>query len=144
MARRFELPVIFHVRRSQDIVLKHLRRARVSGGIAHAFNGSLQQAQAFVALGFALGFGGAMTFERALRIRALVRDLPREAHVLETDSPTSRQAGSIRVATTRPSWQALPRCLPSCGGCRSIRRSRRQPPMRCAYCRASQTFALVQ
>jgi TatD DNase family protein len=87
MARRFELPVILHVRRSQDIVLKHLRRARVSGGIAHAFNGSLQQAQAFVALGFALGFGGAMTFERALRIRALVRDLPREAHVLETDSP---------------------------------------------------------
>ncbi len=87
LARRFELPVILHVRRAQDAVLKHLRRQRVQGGIAHAFNGSLQQAQAFVALGFALGFGGAMTFERALRIRALVRELPHEAHVLETDSP---------------------------------------------------------
>jgi TatD DNase family protein len=87
MARRFELPVILHVRRSQDIVLKHLRRQRVCGGIAHAFNGSVQQAWAFLELGFALGFGGAMTFERALRIRALARDLPRDAHVLETDSP---------------------------------------------------------
>jgi len=86
------LPVILHVRRSADGLLKHLRRLRdagrpVAGGIAHAFNGSAQQAQTFVELGFKLGFGGAMTFERALQIRGLATELPPEALVLETDAP---------------------------------------------------------
>lgn len=87
IAREFGLPVIVHVRRSQDALLKQLRRIRVSGGIAHAFNGSLQQAEAFIGLGFALGFGGAMTFTRALQIRRLAAGLPDSALVLETDSP---------------------------------------------------------
>lgn len=86
------LPVILHVRRSADSLLKHLRRLRdagrpVAGGIAHAFNGSAQQAQAFLDLGFKLGFGGAMTFERALQIRRLAATLPPDAIVLETDAP---------------------------------------------------------
>ena len=76
LAARHQLPVILHVRRSADGLLKHLRRLRdqgrpVPGGIAHAFNGSEQQAQAFIELGFKLGFGGAMTFDRALQIRRL-------------------------------------------------------------------------
>ena len=87
LAREFDLPVILHVRRSADALLKHLRRLRVAGGIAHAFNGSLQQAQAFVELGFKLGFGGALTYERALQIRRLATELPAEALVLETDAP---------------------------------------------------------
>lgn len=87
LAREFELPVICHVRRSQDAVLKQLRRLRPVSGIAHAFNGSHQQAGAFVDLGFALGFGGAFTWTRALQIRRLVADLPAHAHVLETDAP---------------------------------------------------------
>lgn len=88
LARAYDLPVLLHVRRAQDTVLKHLRKAGLQrGGIAHAFNGSLQQAEAFLSLGFVLGFGGVMTFERAQRIRALVRDLPPTAHVLETDAP---------------------------------------------------------
>lgn len=87
VAREFGLPVILHVRRAQDPVLGHLRRLPPAGGIAHAFNGSAQQAAAFVGLGFALGFGGAMTFERALRIRRLAATLPIEACVLETDAP---------------------------------------------------------
>jgi TatD DNase family protein len=86
-AREFGLPVILHVRRAQDTVLKHLRRERPPGGIAHAFNGSVQQAQAFTALGFVLGFGGAMTFERALQIRRLAGTLPLSDCVLETDAP---------------------------------------------------------
>lgn len=86
------LPVILHVRRSADGLLKHLRRLRdagrpVAGGIAHAFNGSEQQAQAFLDLGFKLGFGGAMTFDRALQIRRLAASLPDDAIVLETDAP---------------------------------------------------------
>jgi TatD DNase family protein len=87
IARDFDLPVLLHVRRSQDIILKYLRRISVCGGIAHAFNGSHQQAQAFAALGFKLGLGGAMTFTRALQIRRLAVDMPLDTLVLETDAP---------------------------------------------------------
>jgi TatD DNase family protein len=87
LAREFALPVILHVRRSADSLLKHLRRIPVAGGIAHAFNGSEQQAMAFVELGFKLGFGGAMTYARALQIRRLAQMLPIDAIVLETDAP---------------------------------------------------------
>ncbi|WP_306393658.1 TatD family hydrolase [Telluria beijingensis] len=87
IARDFDLPVLTHVRRSQDQVLKHLRQIRPGGGIAHAFNGSFQQAQNFIDLGFHLGFGGNMTFTRALQIRRLAAELPLESIVLETDSP---------------------------------------------------------
>jgi TatD DNase family protein len=87
IARDFGLPVLTHVRRSQDQVLKHIRQIRPAGGIAHAFNGSFQQAQNFIDLGFHLGFGGAMTFTRALQIRRLAAELPLESIVLETDAP---------------------------------------------------------
>jgi TatD DNase family protein len=87
LAIEFDLPVILHVRRSQDVLLKYLRRHPVRGGLAHAFNGSLQQAEQFVAAGFALGFGGAMTYTRALQIRRLACALPLESIVLETDAP---------------------------------------------------------
>jgi TatD DNase family protein len=87
IAREFSLPVLMHVRRSQDVVLKHLRQVRPAGGIAHAFNGSDQQAANYIDLGFKLGFGGAMTFTRALQIRRLAAQLPIESIVLETDAP---------------------------------------------------------
>ncbi|WP_151637231.1 TatD family hydrolase [Noviherbaspirillum aerium] len=87
IARDFDLPVLLHVRRSQDMILKYLRRITVRGGIAHAFNGSFQQAEEFIRRGFKLGFGGAMTFTRALQIRRLAADLPEESLVLETDAP---------------------------------------------------------
>lgn len=87
IARDFDLPVLLHVRKSQDQILKYLRRIAVPGGIAHAFNGSFQQAQTFIDLGFRLGFGGAMTFTRALQIRRLATELPLDALVLETDAP---------------------------------------------------------
>ena len=87
IARDLELPVLLHVRRSVDHVLKCLRRIGVRGGIAHAFNGSRQQADEFVRLGFRLGFGGAMTYPGSTRIRRLAATLPIESIVLETDSP---------------------------------------------------------
>jgi TatD DNase family protein len=101
LAREFELPVILHVRRSADTLLKHLRTTRVRGGIAHAFNGSLQQATAFVESGFVLGFGGAMTFDRALQIRRLAASLPAQALVLETDSPDIPPQWLYRTAQER-------------------------------------------
>lgn len=87
IAEKFDLPVILHVRRAVDEILKNLRRIKVRGGIAHAFNGSPQQAREFIKLGFKLGFGGAMTYSRALKIRELATTLPIEAIVLETDAP---------------------------------------------------------
>ncbi len=87
IARDAGLPVLLHIRRAQDPVLKHLRRIRVCGGIAHAFNGSRQQADEFIKLGFKLGFGGAMTYPRATRLRELAATLPLETIVLETDAP---------------------------------------------------------
>ncbi|KQO22142.1 DNAase [Acidovorax sp. Leaf76] len=87
LARRFDLPVILHVRRSADKLLKGLRELPVRGGIAHAFNGSQQQAEAFIAMGFKLGFGGAMTYDRALQLRRLATELPEDVLVLETDAP---------------------------------------------------------
>jgi TatD DNase family protein len=100
LAREFDLPVILHVRRSADTLLKHLRGARVSG-IAHAFNGSEQQALAFVNLGFKLGFGGAMTFDRALQIRRLAETLPIESIVTETDAPDIPPHWLYRTAEQR-------------------------------------------
>ena len=87
IARDFDLPVSLHVRRSQDHILKHLRRIKVRGGFAHAFNGSAQQAAEFVKLGFCLGFGGTATFPQALRVRALLREVPIGNVVVETDAP---------------------------------------------------------
>lgn len=87
LARDFDLPVLLHVRRSADHLLKGLRRTAVRGGLAHAFNGSHQQALAFIDHGFALGFGGTLTFERSLQIRRLASDLPADGLVLETDAP---------------------------------------------------------
>lgn len=87
IARDTGLPVLLHTRRAIDLVLKQLRLFRVPGGIAHAFNGSRQQADEFIKLGFKLGFGGAMTFPRANRIRELAATLPLDAIVLETDAP---------------------------------------------------------
>jgi TatD DNase family protein len=101
LAREAGLPVILHVRRSVDTVLKGLRRFEVAGGIAHAFNGSAVQAGQFLERGFRLGFGGAMSFERALRIRALARELPESALVLETDAPDIPPQWLYRSATQR-------------------------------------------
>ncbi|SMC24390.1 TatD DNase family protein [Andreprevotia lacus DSM 23236] len=97
LARDFDLPVIVHIRRSQDQVLKYLRKWQVRGGIAHAFNGSRQQADEFIKLGFKLGFGGAMTYSGSQRIRKLAAELPLDAIVLETDAPD-----------IAPSWLDLP------------------------------------
>lgn len=87
LARKYDLPVILHVRRSQDRILKYLRTKPGITGIAHAFNGSHQQARAFLDLGFVLGAGGALTFSRARQIRRLATDVALEHWVLETDAP---------------------------------------------------------
>lgn len=113
LAKKHGLPVVLHVRRSADLLLKGLRQVGVRGGIAHAFNGSAQQAQAFIDLGFALGFGGAMSFERATALRGLARTLPIEALVLETDAPDIPPQWLYRPAQARAEGAAQGRNSPA-------------------------------
>lgn len=91
LARQYNLPVILHVRRSADELLKGLRHIGGKNhrwhGVVHAFNGSEQQALLFIKLGLKLGFGGAVSYERAQNLRHLASVLPVDAIVLETDSP---------------------------------------------------------
>ena len=116
LARKHDLPVILHVRRSADKLLKHLRELVPSGGrwrgIAHAFNGSKQQAAEFIKLGFKLGFGGAVTFEAALQLRRLAADLPLDALVMETDSPDIPPHWVYKTAAQRAGGQAQGRNEP--------------------------------
>ncbi len=104
LARRHDLPVLLHVRRSADRLIRGLReqaQGRAWHGIAHAFNGSEQQALSFMALGLKLGFGGAFTYERALQLRRLAVALPIEALVLETDAPDMPPRWLYQVASQR-------------------------------------------
>jgi len=116
LARKHGLPVVMHVRRSADRLLKHLRAVGHGGypwrGIAHAFNGSDAQAQSFVRLGFKLGFGGAVTFERALQLRRLALSLPLDALVLETDAPDIPPHWLYRTAAERAKGLAQGRNAP--------------------------------
>lgn len=129
LARRFDLPVILHVRRSSDRLLKGLRELPVQGGIAHAFNGSLQQAQAFIGLGFKLGFGGALTYDRALQLRRLAAELPAEALVVETDAPDIPPhwlyATAAQRAEGQPQGRNAPGELPRIAN--ALAQVRRQP-----------------
>ncbi len=113
LAREFGLPVILHVRKSSDRLLKTLRAKPVVGGIAHAFNGSLQQAQAFIDLGFKLGFGGAVTYDRALKLRELAATLPLESIVMETDAPDIPPHWLYTTAEARAAGQPQGRNSPA-------------------------------
>ena len=115
LARKHGLPVILHVRRSADQLLKQLRELAPSGGwsgIAHAFNGSTQQAMEFIKLGFKLGFGGAVTFETALQLRRLAAELPLSALVMETDAPDIPPHWLYTTAAQRAAGQAQGRNEP--------------------------------
>jgi TatD DNase family protein len=112
LARDAGLPVLLHVRRSADGLAAGLRRIEVPGGIAHAFNGSAAQADTFVAMGFRLGFGGAMTFDRAQQIRRLAAAVPEHAPVLETDAPDIPPHWLYRTASQREQGEATQRNEP--------------------------------
>jgi TatD DNase family protein len=131
LARRYQLPVIIHVRRSVDQVLKQVRQVAPGAqwhGIAHAFNGSAQQAQACLALGLKLGFGGTLTFERALQVRRLATELPLAAIVMETDAPDIQPHWIYRTQAQRDAGEAqgrnepgeLPRIAEVLAGLRGI------------------------
>ena len=116
LARKHGLPVLLHVRRSVDSVLKGLRemaQGQVWRGIAHAFNGSVQQAHALTELGLKLGFGGALTYERALQLRRLAVRLPLESIVLETDAPDMAPRWLYKTSGQRAAGEAQGRNEPA-------------------------------
>nr|WP_306670759.1 MULTISPECIES: TatD family hydrolase [unclassified Endozoicomonas] len=94
LADRFKLPVILHCRKAHDEILKQIRQIKLErGGIVHAFSGSEQQARQYIELGFKLGFGGTITYERARKTRQLATSLPLSSIVLETDAPDMPMSG---------------------------------------------------
>ncbi|HEV7778612.1 MAG TPA: TatD family hydrolase [Luteibacter sp.] len=92
IARDFDLPVIVHARRAFDEVTSTLRRIGGLRGVVHSFSGSEQQATKLWELGFHLGIGGPVTYERAQRLRRIVAGMPIEWLLLETDSPDQPSA----------------------------------------------------
>ena len=119
LARDSGLPVLLHVRKAHDQVLSALKRTKVIGGISHAFNGSLEQAKRYIDLGFKLGFGGMLTYDRSTKLRALACKLPLSAVVLETDAPDMTVA-SHRGQRNSPEY--LPECL------YALAEARNEPP----------------
>ncbi|MGO3222993.1 MULTISPECIES: TatD family hydrolase [unclassified Halomonas] len=94
LAKQHALPVVIHCVQANDQVAKRLRQlALPQAGLIHAFAGSIEQATKFLDLGFKLGLGGAVTYERARRLQRTVQALPDDGYVLETDSPDMPLSG---------------------------------------------------
>ncbi|MEZ3500696.1 TatD family hydrolase [Pantoea sp. KPR_PJ] len=112
LAKQYDLPVILHSRRTHDKLASQLRRHDLPRrGVVHGFAGSLQQAQAFIKLGYAIGVGGTMTYARASKTRNTLAQLPLESLLLETDAPDMPlygfQGEPNRPERARLVWQAL-------------------------------------
>lgn len=87
IAREHNLPVIVHARRAFEETIHTLRRFRGLRGVVHSFSGSEEQARQLFDLGFHIGIGGPVTYDRANRIRRVVASMPLEWLLLETDAP---------------------------------------------------------
>ncbi len=92
IAREFDLPVIVHARRAMDEVTSTIKRMGGLRGVVHSFSGSVQQAERLWELGFHIGIGGPVTYERAQRLRHIVGTMPIERLLLETDAPDQPDA----------------------------------------------------
>ena len=110
LAQQEKLPIIVHSRKANDRIGQLLRQLNFDqGGIVHGFSGSVQQAQKFTQLGFKIGLGGNLTYERAAAMRRLAQALPLSDIVLETDAPDMPMAGQDKSQPNRP--DELPRVL---------------------------------
>ncbi len=87
IAKNHNLPVILHARKAVDAVIQSLRKYQIRRGIVHSFNGSYVQAMRLIDQGLKLGFGGAITYPRATRLRKLISQIPLSAICIETDAP---------------------------------------------------------
>ncbi|OCG21124.1 deoxyribonuclease YjjV [Gilliamella sp. wkB108] len=99
LAKRFNLPVLIHSRKTHDVMYHELHQANLPcRGVIHGFSGSYQQAMQFIKLGYYIGVGGVISYTRANKTRNAIAKLPLESLVLETDAPDmplSGQQGQI-------------------------------------------------
>lgn len=111
VAQKYGLPIIIHARKSHDLILKTIRQQKFTcGGTVHAFSGSLQQANVFIDLGFKLGFGGTITYERARKTRRILQQIPFESIVLETDAPDMPPINTQGIRNTPTNLRGILRC----------------------------------
>ena len=149
LAREHALPLIVHARRSVDAVIASIKRIGGLRGVVHSFSGSAEQARQLAQLGFMIGLGGPVTYERANRLRKLAASVPIESLLLETDAPDQPDAG-IRGQRNEPARHG-PTCCRMIAELRgdSTRRDRRgnlgQCRSACSACpRRAQRFGLQQ
>ena len=117
LAREFDLPVVVHARRAVDAVIAAIRRIGTLRGVVHSFSGSAEQAAQLHKLGFLLGIGGPVTYERANRLRGIVAAMPLEQLLLETDAP-DQPGAAHRGERNEPAF--LPEVLGVIAGLRGI------------------------
>ncbi|MGA7578981.1 MAG: TatD family hydrolase [Desulfobaccales bacterium] len=89
LAQALKKPVIIHTREATEVTLKILReyRGRLRGGVMHCFEGSWEEAAAFLDLGFSLSFSGTLTYPKAGHLREVARMAPLDRLLVETDCP---------------------------------------------------------
>lgn len=101
MAKDHDLPLVLHCRKAHDQLWSELRKQGFDhGGFVHGFSGSYQQAKRYLDLGLCVGIGGAVTYDRANALKSLVKKLPNDGYVLETDSPDMPPAFARGQANT--------------------------------------------
>ena len=92
MARAAGKPVVIHSVRATEDVIRSVAARPGLYGMVHSYSGSYEQAMQLIGLGFFISLGGAMTFERATRLRATAGRLPLDSILLETDAPDQPDA----------------------------------------------------
>ncbi len=116
LAREFDLPIVVHARKAVEDVIRMIRSSGHYRGVVHSFNGSTQQASRLIDLGFKLSFGGAVSYDRAKRLRELVAGLPLNALLLETDAPdqpdATHKGQRNEPAYLKTIWQCISKLRP--------------------------------
>lgn len=94
LAKQLHKPLIIHARKATERVMQLLKQYGPVRGVIHSYSGSLEQARLLIGMGFLLGIGGALTYPRSTRLRALVQDIPLQYLLLETDAPDQPMFGA--------------------------------------------------
>ncbi len=89
LAKEMDLPVNIHSRDAAADTLQVVKEehAGCTGGVIHCFSGSVEMAREYVRMGYYLGIGGVVTFKNSRVLKQVVREIPLEHLVTETDCP---------------------------------------------------------
>ncbi|AWB42802.1 hydrolase TatD [Paenibacillus sp. CAA11] len=89
LARELGMPIVIHDRDAHEDIVKILREEKASevGGIMHSFSGSWETAKLCMNMGFHISFGGPITFKNAKQPKEVLKQVPLDRLLIETDSP---------------------------------------------------------